>query len=141
MFLHHYQMFNLSSLFDILANSIGYEEVLRKGLLPFYEAHNTFQQEGVPCHKFKVVSSFLDKAMICMFIDWLAQSPDLNIIEPFWSGLKARVSSYKPDHIEALWRACEEQWANIPVPNIKNLYESIPRRIQEVLKKKGFSTR
>ena len=123
MFLHHYQMFNLSSLFDILSNSIGYEEVLRKGLLPFYEAHNTFQQEGVPCHKFKVVSSFLDKAMICVLYNWPAQSPDLNIIEPLWSELKPRVSSCKPDNIETPWMACKEQWVKIPVPNIKGFYE------------------
>ena len=63
-------------------NSIGYEKVLKKGFLPIYEAHNTIQQDGVPCHKSKVFFSFLDKAMICVLSDWLAQSPDLNIIEP-----------------------------------------------------------
>jgi len=55
--------------------------------------------------------------------------------------LNARDSSCKPDNIEAMWRACEEQWAKIAVFNIKNLYETIPRRIQGVLKKKGLSTR
>ena len=34
----------------------------------------------------------------------------------------------------------KEQWVKIPVPNIKSLYESIPGRIQEVLKKKGLRT-
>ena len=31
-------------------NSIGYEDVLKKGLLLIYEAHNTFQQDCAPCH-------------------------------------------------------------------------------------------
>ena len=100
-------------------NSIGHEEVLKKRLSPIHEAHNTFQQDSTPCLKSKVVSYFLDKAMICVLNDWLAQSPDLNIIKRLWSELKARVSSRISDNIEALWRACEEQWAKIPVPNIK----------------------
>ena len=62
-------------------NSIEYEEVLKKGLLPIYKAYNTYQQDGALCHKSKIVSSFLDKATICVLSDWPAQSPDLNIIE------------------------------------------------------------
>ena len=53
-------------------NSNGYEEVLKKGLLPIYDSHNAFQQDGAHCHKSKVVSSFLNKAMICVLSDWLA---------------------------------------------------------------------
>jgi len=67
--------------------------------------------------------------------DWPPVSSDINIIEPLWADLKARVSSCRPTNIEELWRSCEEQWV-IPVPKIKNLYQSIPTRIQEVLKKK-----
>ena len=76
-------------------NSIGYEEVLKKGFLPIYEAHNAFQQGGTPCHKYKVVSSFLDNAMIYTLSDLPAQSSDLHIIEPLWPELKARVSRCK----------------------------------------------
>ena len=90
-------------------NSIGYEKVLKKGLLPIYGAHNTFQQNGAPCHKSKVVSSFLYKAMICVLNDWPYQSPNLNIIEPLWSELKASVSSCKPDSTKPMWRAYKEQ--------------------------------
>ena len=122
-------------------NSVGYEDVLKKGLLPIYEAHNIFQQDGAPCHKSRLVSSFLDKSMVCVLSDWPAQSPDLNIIEPLWSYLKARVESCRPSNIEALWKCCEEQWAMIPDQQIKNLYQSIQRRIQEVLRKKGLNTR
>ena len=50
-------------------NFIGYEEVLKKELLPIYETHNTFQKDGALCHKSKVISCFLHKAMICMLSD------------------------------------------------------------------------
>lgn len=122
-------------------NSEAYKDVLKRGLLPIYEAQNIFQQDGAPCHKSKMVSSFLDKKKICVLSDWPAQSPDLNIIEPLWNDLKARVAKYRPENIEALWKISEEQWAMIPTNKIKNLYESIPRRIKEVIKNKGMSTR
>jgi len=32
-------------------NSVGYEDVLKRGLLPIYETHDNFQQDGDPCHK------------------------------------------------------------------------------------------
>jgi len=55
--------------------------------------------------------------------------------------LKGRVSRCKPRNIEELWKCCEKQWAMIPDQEIKKLYESIPRRIQAVLMKKGLNTR
>jgi len=54
--------------------------------------------------------------------------------------LKGRVSGCKPRNIEELWKCCEEQWAIIPDQEIKRLYESIPRRTQGVLRKKGLNT-
>jgi len=41
------------------------EDVLKKGLLPIYEAQNIFQQNRDPCHKSRLVSSSLDKSQIC----------------------------------------------------------------------------
>jgi len=121
-------------------NSDAYKNVLKRGLLQIYEAQNIFQQDNAPCHKSKLVS-FLDLKKICVLSDWPAQSPDLNIIEPLWADLKARVHSCRPTNIEALWKNLEEQWAMIPTSTIKNLYESMPRKMQEVIKNKGVSTR
>ena len=40
-------------------NSASYEDVLKKGLLPMYDPQNIFQQDGAPCHKSRLVTSFL----------------------------------------------------------------------------------
>jgi len=53
--------------------------------------------------------------MIYMLSDWPTQSPDLNMINPLSSELKAGVFTCKSENIVALRRACEEQLANIPV--------------------------
>ena len=63
------------------------------------------------------------------------------VIEPLWSYLKGSVSKCKTRNIEELWKCCEEQWAIIQDQEIKKLYESIPRRIQVVLRKKGLNSR
>ena len=106
-----------------------------------YELQNIFQQDGAPCHKSRLVTTLLDKAKICVLSDWPAQSPDLNAIESLWRDLKARVSSCRPGNIETLWRTCEEQWTMMPTHVIQNLYKSMPRRIQEVIKMKGMNTK
>ena len=41
-------------------NSVEYENVLKRGLLPIYEIQNIFQQDGAPCHKSRLITSFLD---------------------------------------------------------------------------------
>ena len=118
-------------------NSVGYEDVLKRSLLPIYEVHNIFQQDGAPCHKSRLVISLLDNSKICELSDWPSVSPDIIIIQPLWADLKARVSSCRPTNIEELWRSCEEQLAMIPVPKIKNLCQSIPTRILSLILKKS----
>jgi len=41
-------------------NPNGYNDVLKKSLLQIYGRNDIFQQDNAPCHKFRVVSSFMD---------------------------------------------------------------------------------
>ena len=118
----------------------AYEDILNQGLLPIYEPLNIFQQNGASCHRSRYISNYLDERRICLLSDWPSQSPDLNIIESLWSYLKARIEICKPANTEQLWKTCKEQWDRIPTENIKKLYQSIPRRIEEVIKMKGRNT-
>ena len=68
---------------------------------------------------------------------WLAQSPNLNIIEPLWSVIESRVKSrFPPFPVKQL----EEEWYSIPLETIQNLHKSISRRIQAVLHANGDPT-
>ena len=84
------------------ANS--YNDVLKKGLLQIYGRNDIFQQDSAPCHKPRVVSSFMYHYGICCLSYWSAQSPDLNITESLWFDLIGNVAKCRPVNIKDLWR-------------------------------------
>ena len=76
-------------------------------------------------------------------MDWPAQSPDINPIEHIWHHLKRKLAGYEipPKGILELWDKVEEEWNKIPSEVCQNLIESMPRRIEAVLKAKGGYTK
>ena len=67
-------------------------------------------------------------------LPWLAQLPELYIVEPLWSVLESRVRSrFPPPSSLKQLHVLHEEWYNIPLQTIHNLYESISRRKQAVL--------
>ena len=72
-----------------------------------------------------------------------AQSPDLKPIEHLWSELKKRLCKYPepPTPIHELWTRVEETRDNTEPAACRNLIESMPRRVEVVLKaKRGWAT-
>ncbi len=70
------------------------QEALVDHLLPFMRIHKTayFLQDGAPCHKSKIVISFLKQSHEeFSIIDWPGNSPDLNPIENCWSHMKRKL--------------------------------------------------
>jgi hypothetical protein len=63
----------------------------------------------------------------------------LNNTEPFWSVLETRVRNRftSPTSLKQLGLVLQEEWYEIPLEAVQNLYESIPRRTAAVLKGKG----
>lgn len=69
-------------------------------------------------------------------------SPDFNIVENKLSELKSRVHARRPKNRAELCTAIDEIWSEITTKeNVKPLYESMPRRLQECINLKGGMTR
>lgn len=76
-------------------------------------------------------------------MDWPPQSADLNPIEHLWDYLKKRLGEYNepPTSMAQLWERVQVEWENIPASVCQKLIESMPRRVEAVLKAKGGYTK
>ena len=69
-------------------------------------------------------------------LDWLAQSPDLNLLEHLWDELERRLQA-RPSHPTSasdLTSMLLEEWSHkhIPINTFLNLVESLPRGVKAV---------
>lgn len=101
-----------------------------------------FQQDNAPCHvSNSMMQFFAEKGFLTT--TWPPQSPDINIIENLWKMLK---KSLKDTNIEfrsrdELYAEIEKHWNLIAQNVIGKLYDSLPRRMTEVLKMRGQITK
>jgi DDE superfamily endonuclease/Transposase len=101
-----------------------------------------FQQDNDPKHRAKSVQEWIiDQSF--EVLEWPPQSPDLNPIEHLWSHLKRRLNTYDspPKGMLELWDRVESEWNKIDSAVCIRLIESMPRRIEAVLKAKGSWTK
>jgi len=101
-----------------------------------------FQQDNDPKHISKLAKKwFVDHGIEVM--KWPPQSPDLNPIEHLWCQIKKQLAGYEtpPSGMLELWERIEKEWDAIPSSVCQNLIESMPRRVEAVLKAKGGYTK
>ena len=101
-----------------------------------------FQQDGDSKHRSGLARAWFEDHDITV-LPWPAQSPDLNPIEHLWDHLKRRLGEYEedPKGILELWERIEKEWEKIPAFVCQNLIESMPSRVQAVLRAKGGYTK
>jgi hypothetical protein len=85
-----------------------------------------------------VANNYLDEIGIRRF-NWLACSPDLNPIEHLWDQLQQR--PVLPENLQGLRLTLEEKFEQIPQINLSNLNNSMPRRLNKVIRARGGHTR
>ena len=104
----------------------------------YEEGEYIFQHDNDPKHTAKATARYLEDQNIKV-LPWPAQSPNLNPIEKVWDTLKVRIGrrEKRPTSIHELRNVVLEGWERIPKEKIQRLYESMPRRVEAVLKAKG----
>jgi len=75
-------------------------------------------------------------------LEWPGNSPDLNPIENLWCLMKNKLPEKHPTNLGALQSAIQEVWVKAISPDYCcKLIESMPQRLQEVIKNKGGYTK
>lgn len=125
-----------------------YVSILEDHMLPSLEESGIpeeeviFQQDNDPKHTSKKAQKWMEVNNISL-LDWPAQSPDISPIEHQWVHLKKELAKYEraPKGVWELWERVKEVWNKIPSEVCQNLIESMPRRLEAVVKAKGGHTK
>lgn len=126
-------------------NAAVYQEILEHYMLPSVEQlygddDFIFQHDLAPAHSAKTTSNWCIDHGITV-LDWPANSPDLNPIENLWGIVKRKLKHTRPNNAVELKAAIEASWASITPQQCHRLIASMPRRIDAVIRAKGFPTK
>ena len=129
--------------------AVDYTEVLKENLIPFLElfpeSQKVFQQDNALIHTAKRTMNFLEESGIEV-LEWPPQSPDQNPIEHLWEAIdrSLRLSMHQANgrrNLDHLFHYLQEAWQSIPDDVLFNLLNSMPARIEAVIRAKGAHTR
>lgn len=126
-------------------NAVNYKGVLEKAFPLFNDIFGpiswTFQHDNAPIHTARLVKQWIDGQNVGL-LQWPPYSPDLNIIENVWGFLSRKVyeSGRQFENKNDLIAAIQEAWSEINLNYLAKLYDSMPKRIFEIILNKGGST-
>lgn len=127
-----------------------YKAILKKNLIRraeeyFEDEEWVFQQDGDPAHTAHTTIEYLESHENLSLMSWPSSSPDLNIIENLWSYMKDIYAKQEParsmkEHSARVAALCEEMTGPAHKAFFQHLYESLPKRMEEVISRKGYPT-
>lgn len=124
---------------------VAYREILEQNLLQSVKNLNmgkewVFQHDNDPKHTAAVVTNWLDRHRIKR-LKWPPFSPDMNPIEHLWDEMERRMQKEQPKNVKELKETLIRVWKGIEKEVVKKLTDSVPNRLNEVIKSKGYPTR
>ena len=127
-------------------NALTYQDLILKPFVKdlertmFNNKPFLFQQDGAPAHTAKSTQEWL-RTEIPSYIsklEWPPSSPDLNPLDfSLWSILESRACSNSHRNLEGLRKTLCREWDLIPQEILRTAVEAVPRRLREVIKKRG----
>jgi transposase len=122
----------------------AFVDILRDTILPavrkhFGDAPWTLVMDGNRAHTARATVDFLESEGVD-FISrdrWPPRSPDLNAIENIWAMLKRRLGEPGRRGSKVFEKRILACWDAIPQEHIDNTINSIPKRLEHVIKEKG----
>lgn len=133
--------------YDDTMNSDKYVSILNSYLLAEFSKLRgsrtrqgvlTYQHDNAPAHSANNTKKWLKNNHIETLI-WPPYSPDLNPIENLWGIIKRKL--YEKDSklktADDVWKATQKIWHKELNDYIEKLYEGMPKRMKEVVDRKG----
>lgn len=122
-----------------------YRRILEENLLPSIHqlglgTNFMFMHDNDPKHTSALVNDWLRNNNIKV-LEWPSSSPDLNPIEHLWDELERRMKKHHPKNKAELGQCLLEEWQKIELPVLAKLVDSVPNRLDECIKMKGYPTR
>lgn len=130
-------------------NSKGYLEILKDNIPPktrFSDCPKgkeddwAFLQDNATIHKTAEVMDYLEQEAPFYVRDHPPLSPDFNIIEDVWSMMNNELNKYNITNIPTLKKYLKKIWKEISLDKVRNCVDSMPRRIEQCISRKGKRT-
>ena len=106
----------------------------------FHGRPGLFQEDNAKPHSARVTTAWLHSKRV-RELDWPACSSDLSPIENVWRIMKRKIAQRRPRTVEQLKLYIKQEWERIPPENLQKLVSSVPKRLLNVIKRKGDVTK